>query len=790
MLLLGRSRQLPFATLPPLRFESFSNFARNRTEHLAQSYERQRLFAGRIRTGQYAGWDWAPILLSSQLDDSEFGTLLNLADQILKSWSQHGEVEYYAFAYPKPRTYPFDSVSASDYFAKKFLTTSLLFNWNTEGLTTITTVNGRRFLTGDRTGALAVLYRPSNSLLMALGIAGFDQFKMQEEADLRSRHAREYFATQGDPLLVRVVQNVLLYQAIQTFLVVNDPKALASDSRSDHVARALEKRAATWLAEIERGDTAIDRDIRTTLSRFMTTSGFSTEKMARVLASPQSVEKDYQGALQRVRSSVRETESIKTHLIEALKTRDKLFYSTCASVGGRIQKDAVGGEQCKGQGKLGETGKEVFTSYDEFTEGVKKMRADHDAMEASFLIQLRDLRSLHETYAKALDLTEKLSKFGARVDLDDVLRDVLESSLSTTSKSSIRTPSVVLSKNGTAVEAIGGHNIDLIPAKRLVAPRIPSSIREAERGKVVVGAQLPPPRAETEALQVRRKGSLLDEMRSIAQQTDAAPERLAEVQAKAKGCACDAVIVQGENGVVYFSRNTPPPAQYTIFGKTGIIDAIAGPPAVKVIRFENFPEKVVENVARTSALAAAGRPLEGTFAGLFKATESDARRVGVSIERAGKEPEVLQLSEEAGAITSLKQTIFWRGSTLEKATSAKWATAFGNETRLDAETSDALIVRLGGTPGNESGLLGVRILMEPTLREGSLDRLLAMISRWIGLQQVKPSPWAESLIELRETIRKQLKPQEVDFYYKHNKGKVRAADLGTRKKFIEQNFSS
>ena len=90
--------------------------------------------------------------------------MLNLADQILKSWSQHGDVEYYAFQYPKPAKYPFGDRAASEYFARKFLTTSLLFNWNTEGFATITNVNGRDILTGDRTGALAVLYRPADSL--------------------------------------------------------------------------------------------------------------------------------------------------------------------------------------------------------------------------------------------------------------------------------------------------------------------------------------------------------------------------------------------------------------------------------------------------------------------------------------------------------------------------------------------------------------------------------------------------------------------------------------------------
>src|SRR5260370_11052396 len=126
LLLFARLRQLPLGVRPPLRMETVARFAASPSEHLAQSYERQRIFAGRLRTGEYAGWDWAPILLSPQLDDSEFGTLLNLADQILKSWSQRGQVDYFGFAYPRPESFPFGEVAASEYFSQTFRTTSLL----------------------------------------------------------------------------------------------------------------------------------------------------------------------------------------------------------------------------------------------------------------------------------------------------------------------------------------------------------------------------------------------------------------------------------------------------------------------------------------------------------------------------------------------------------------------------------------------------------------------------------------------------------------------------------------
>ena len=788
LLLFGRLRQVGLETLPPLWFESLETFARNRAEHLSQSYERQRIFAGRVRTGKYAGWDWAPILLSPQLDDSEFGTLLNLADQILKSWSQHGEVEYYAFAYPKPPAYPFGPLAASEYFAKKFLTTSLLFNWNTEGFATITTVNGRDLLTGDRTGALSVLYRPSDSLRKELGIEPLDERRMQEDADARATEARDYFATRGDPILVRVVQNVFLCQAVQSFLAVSDPPEPARASRSDQVVGVLEKRAAAWLSEIARGRTDIDRDISTTLTTFMRTSGFTTEKMARVLASPQTVERDLQRAFQSFRTSVSEAEWIPKYLAEADTKEGELFVNACASIGGRIEKQPLGGEKCIWQSRLGDTGDSAFAAYDAFEKGLEKMASDYVAMRAKLRDQQRDLISLEDTYARAAEIAKKLSERSGSVDLDDILRGVLETtSAAALVRGSIRTPSVVLSKNSSDVESIGGHNIDLNPRKRLIAPTIPPSVGAAPRvgaptGRVETGTA--PPRPEMEALGVRRTGSLLDEMRASAKEADVKAERWTEMQAKAKGCQCDAVVVQGEDGIIYFVRNAPPPAQQAIFGKSGVIDALAGPPTLKVVRFENFPDSTVENIARSTALMATApgdgvldRALDG-IAGLFKPAESRGRAVSVTVERLGKEPEVLRLSGESGSIVLLKEPIAWRSSSVVDATPARWAETFGTEGRIDPATSNATIVRFGGQPGTVPGSLGVRIQVEPARRQGIAVRLKAVVEQWLASQPVKSRPWADSLVDLREAIKRQLKPLDLEFYYNHNKRRVRAADAG------------
>ncbi|MBX7086684.1 MAG: hypothetical protein K1X70_09665 [Leptospirales bacterium] len=285
--LLGRSRQVPLAVLPPLRFETLIAFANEPQPQLEQSYERQRFFAGRIVSGDHAGWDWAPILLSRQLQDGEMGTLLNLADQILKSWSEHGKVDYFAFGYPKPPSYPFGEDAASEYFAKKMGADSLIFNWNTGGLAVITTMDQLDFLTFDRTGALPILYLPGSS--------GEDQDSddlFSDDSKERAEDARNYFASMQDPILIRVAQNVILFQAVQSFLAPVHPPAMTNSqpSRSEAVGRALEEKASSWLASQTKSG---DPNLQALIVKIKTDYRLSDRDLARMLSSPREFEREW-----------------------------------------------------------------------------------------------------------------------------------------------------------------------------------------------------------------------------------------------------------------------------------------------------------------------------------------------------------------------------------------------------------------------------------------------------------------------------------------------------------------
>ena len=200
VLILGRERCLPLAVLPPLRTETIFQLASVKSDELAQSYERKDLVAGKFDGKN----DWAPIYLSQNLIDTEYGSLLNITDQLLKSWSMHGMVHYVNFKYPYPQTFPFPTDLMS--YAK---TNEVTFNWNTKGVGYSTKNNLYEVYALNRTGALPVDY-----------LAGDNSEMQKAEED-----GYKYFAGLNDPNLVRVVQYAAVYQIFRRFGVTAPPSS-------------------------------------------------------------------------------------------------------------------------------------------------------------------------------------------------------------------------------------------------------------------------------------------------------------------------------------------------------------------------------------------------------------------------------------------------------------------------------------------------------------------------------------------------------------------------------------
>jgi hypothetical protein len=198
MAILGRERSTPFRLLPPLRVETLEMLASAGTDHLAQSYERSRVFAGRFDPKR----DWAPIYLSPELLNTEYGSLLNITDQLLKSWSSSGLIRYEAFDYPDPATWPFPKPAI-----RHLNTSELTFNWNTAGAGYAIEMGDLEGIALKRTGALPVSYIP-------VGVASTAGHEKTAAAETT---AYDYFAHLGDPNLVRVVQYAGAYQIFRKF---------------------------------------------------------------------------------------------------------------------------------------------------------------------------------------------------------------------------------------------------------------------------------------------------------------------------------------------------------------------------------------------------------------------------------------------------------------------------------------------------------------------------------------------------------------------------------------------
>jgi hypothetical protein len=235
--ILGRPRTQSVAAVPPLRFETFRMLATQTQDELSQSYERRSLFAGKMHTGEFSLRDWAPIYLSDALIDTEFGALLNTTDQLLKSWSEAGHIEYLYFNYPKPGTgfYPF-TTPLSERVIKESGNVSVLYNWNTSGSTVFVNTLAGKALATHQTGALPVTY--------GAGVHSAQSAALLEDEET----AYGYFAGRKDPNLERVVQYTVLYQLFRAINGGDTKNANPLDSRvppgQERAVRARHEAAA------------------------------------------------------------------------------------------------------------------------------------------------------------------------------------------------------------------------------------------------------------------------------------------------------------------------------------------------------------------------------------------------------------------------------------------------------------------------------------------------------------------------------------------------------------------
>jgi hypothetical protein len=522
------------------------------------------------------------------------------------------------------------------------------------------------------------------------------------------------------------------------------------------------------------------------LSGILQTSKLTPAQFARLIASPQKIMIELERSRQLALGSQREALALAGQAEVTYQTGSATFKLACKTVGGSLTEDPIEGPVCHWRHAVGDPRPQAFSESDALKAKYKQeVAASEEALKKRDQY-ITDAQALQEKYAQASKLGKIVTLLSGAADLDAVLSQVVKAGATTPDSGFIRTPSVVLSKNVLDTEAIGGHNIDLVPA-RIVTEIKPATGTKPPAGAVVRHVMLAGPAKRTQvitepAVPVEKvlgkapSGTLLDEMRA---RTSAEPSTFAEVSARAKTCNCDAVVSQASDGTILFVRNAPPPLQSVILGKSGLIDAMAAPPALKVVHFENFDRASVESLARTQVLVNSKAQTGGfdrtigDLKGIFSSDGGDSGGgAEILIARENGEPESLTLIGDYDRRISLKESVSWRAADVREPSATEWETTFGAEPDGDAGRYSRLIVHFGQGAGRRDAL-GISVgAVEST---GFVSRLKLVVSQWLGRQSLRPSPISDALLDLRTAIMTRLKPNHLQFYLKRNGGVIRAA---------------
>lgn len=196
--IIARERVVPVTVLPPLRIETILLLATTENDNLAQSFERYNIFAGKTSNNE----DTCPIYLSDELWHTEYGNLLNMTDQMLKSWTENNRVHDYNYDYQGPVDWAFNYGVLHDLGA-----TELTYNWNTAGAGyVVQDMNKLDVFAVNRTGSLPVSFIPD-------GMEGRVEEKVNDAEEL----AYDFFSELNSPELVREVQYATIYQIFRYF---------------------------------------------------------------------------------------------------------------------------------------------------------------------------------------------------------------------------------------------------------------------------------------------------------------------------------------------------------------------------------------------------------------------------------------------------------------------------------------------------------------------------------------------------------------------------------------------
>ena len=800
LVLVGRMRQVPLTILPPLRLEAVMRLAAARGQELGQSYERGRIFAGKLDGGPLRSWDWAPIYLSAQLEDSEFGTLLNLADQVLKSWSEHGEIDYLSFNYPHPRAFPFGATSATGYFYDQLRTTSLTFNWNTSGFTTLVELPLGKVVAADGTAALPITYIPGGNGPERR----MDPATSRLARDAADR-ARGHFAKLGNPILVRVAQQVLLYHAIGSLGPDMAAEATwAKRGRTEAANDALRREAERWLASadaMQRIEPAVTAELNTLRRRM----GMTDAQIADMLANPHG------GRLAKQEDDLQRTISQVSAMQVSLRTNsekyDRLFDRMCKDTRARRMPTA-GGERCEYQWPNGTPLPPSVAEYRDFSTEFKAMQAQFLQSRAALDKDIDAYKRYVERYEASQRIALQIAgKAGDSWDEVRVLDAVLKEAANVTARGSIQTPSVVVSRNAVNLMAVGGHNIGAGPTRiqigevgarpilrrvgtenvLSIAPdQLASSSTVVRRG--IDGTQALPSRAPlTQKVALQLDGDVGQPvMRTVSERVGRGLDD-AEVVRHFENQDCGVCVLRDPEQGLYVLEKGPPKVVHAVDDYTVLPDLIRGARSREVVRFEGVSPDTAAFVAENVRLADARQAAASRAASPFKRWIDGAASVFGVEPRANLPPTVL-FTDAAGVPHrfSLLGGSGSAGRVLRARVAVREARVFEPPEGAVAWLRDVGRVRASAGAGGEPLVTvvsfpqrgGVRIDLgvvghyatPPAGTAQATSVRQAVVGRGTSDAQV-----AEVLAGIRAELNSRLRPQELEFFVSTNAGDLRVA---------------
>jgi hypothetical protein len=593
----GRGRTHSLAQIPPLRFETFAMLAAQREDALNQSYERTNGMAGKLIMADLV--DWAPIYLSPALEDVEFGSLLDITDQMLKSWSEAGAVDYLYFDYPlRPDHFAFDK-PLSQKVRELNGSKSVLFNWNTAGSAAVLDDGGQRLLIVHSLGSLPITY---GSELESGGPVTTGHLHAFEES------AYAYFSGLGDPNLARVVQYTLIYQTFRA--VAADQSATVHpaslDGPSSPGAAVLIDATRHMLAELEAGTfeppvswpipggelVKIIQEARTKLASLRSHQPeISLDRLAILLADPRRADPVMPAQEQRLFA---ETKALLADARQLDVDRDA-YNSRVDALMSRIRRDRLqpdDGTVARFQASVADLARQK-AELDRRESELNAKATEDEALKEKLEANRKEVEAfrlaVHSMVTLSVDLRPVRSAYATANE-----RDV---------NGWIRTPSFVTSRNSSNVALVGGHNLDA-RAIRLVPDRSVTDLQIVDRpdgrellynpDKVDVGdhaaelsravehgdadvtklkeivATSNPPRVRTAALDMPPAGQVWT-ARLGAKGFASNDEFATELRAIKSKTVCCRILAKDANDVLYFTETNvkpPPTALVSTFGDT------------------------------------------------------------------------------------------------------------------------------------------------------------------------------------------------------------------------------